>query len=234
MPKHILFVIFIVLAVKGHSQNKLDTKVNSIGISVPIIWNNSNGIYYSLGKRREPEGKSISYGSNVNYARSIYKNFFGVIGIGYFKQTFDIDRPFKFESQIQLLFTTTNYTYDNIHLLGGVGYNILINKSLSFNLKSTYNHYLSFRQVYNLNYGGTDSFQINHKSLPLGSVINFSIGSQKKISRKLSIGIEMCIPILTQWKKDEIFYEYDYSNDTQQIASNKFSIGTNISCNYHF
>ena len=39
-----------------------------------------------LGSPRYPSGKVISYGININHCRTIYKNIFGIIGIGYFKQ----------------------------------------------------------------------------------------------------------------------------------------------------
>jgi len=57
-----LFVILILLSAKGYSQKKAAYKVSALGISVPVIWNNSNGIYYSLGNRQEPTGKSLAMG----------------------------------------------------------------------------------------------------------------------------------------------------------------------------
>ena len=82
-------LLFVLLFNDGFSQvNKKQN--NSIGISVPIIWNNSNGVYYSLGSRKEPMGKSVSYGININYRKVVYKGWFGGIGAGYFKQAFNI------------------------------------------------------------------------------------------------------------------------------------------------
>ena len=61
MSKHIYFIFLLVFTLVGNAQVKKELG-NTIGISIPVIWNNSNGIYYSTGNRREPSGKAMSYG----------------------------------------------------------------------------------------------------------------------------------------------------------------------------
>ena len=91
MPKHILFVILIVLTVEGYSQNKVDNKVNVIGVSVPVIWNKTTIFNsYSGARAKNITGEAISNGINLNYSRTIYKSFFAKVGVGYFKQKFGI------------------------------------------------------------------------------------------------------------------------------------------------
>lgn len=63
---------------------------------------------------------------------------------------------------------------------------------------------------------------------------NFNIGAEKSITKKIYIGIDALVPISTHRDNDEIFIKYGYSDDTQQIAKNKLSIGTVISYYYHF
>lgn len=61
-----------------------------------------------------------------------------------------------------------------------------------------------------------------------------SMGIEKNISRRFSIGLDGTIPLLTHWNNDEMFFKNNYYDHAQQIGRNKFSIGTIISCNYHF
>lgn len=68
----------------------------------------------------------------------------------------------------------------------------------------------------------------------IGSTIITSIAIEKAISRKFSIGLDVLLPVWTHWNNDGVFIKYDYSNNTQQIAQNKFSIGSSVSYNYHF
>jgi len=54
------------------------------------------------------------------------------------------------------------------------------------------------------------------------------------ITTKISIGVDVLIPLVTKWKNDEIFYESLWGYDAEIIAENKFSTGAVISCKYHF
>lgn len=70
-----VFIILLALPVKAFHQDKKDY-LKAIGISIPDIWNNSYGINYSTGNRREPTGIATIYGINVNYSRFVFKNIF--------------------------------------------------------------------------------------------------------------------------------------------------------------
>src|ERR1035437_5185050 len=120
MTKQLLFICLLTLTLKGYSQTEKN-KINNIGISIPIIWNNSEATYYRLGSPHYPNGNAISYGLNINYSRALYKSFYGKIGVGYFKQTFGIKRPFNYDSPIQFGWATRSYNYYNAHLYGGSG-----------------------------------------------------------------------------------------------------------------
>lgn len=224
-------MFLISLAFSSYSQGK-NEKLSTVGISIPLIWNNSEAIFYRLGSPMYPSGKAISYGININYSRTIYKNLYGIIGVGYFKQKFGIIRPFNYDSPDRFGFATDSYSYYNAHLFGGLGYKLTAGKTVAIIGNITYNQLYSFRQKY-INRSPVPS-QINHKSISIGRMINMSVGIEKNISRKISIGLDATIPLSTHWNNDEMFYKNEYSNDTQQIGRNKFSIGTIISCNYHF
>ncbi len=223
----------MVLSAEGYSQNKVENKVNAIGVSGPVIWNNSNGVYYSLGNRREPSGNAISYGANIHYSHFFYKNLFFIGGIGYYKQRFKIQRPFNYNSPFEPIFQTQSYSYDNIHLTGGLGFQKQLKDGLYLNIVATYNSLNSFREKYVLNKEyGTE--QINKKSIPVGHSINIGSGLEKMISKKVSIGFDLVLPVYSKWNNDGIFYKYNRSDDEQQVARTRFALGANISCYYQF
>ena len=232
MAKQLLFICLLTLTLKGYSQTEKN-KINNIGISIPIIWNNSEATYYTLGSPKYPGGKGISYGLNINHSRTIYKNLFAIIGIGYFKQVFGIHRPFNFDNPFNLGYFTESYQYDNIHLLGSLGYRKKLNKNLFVKGTITYNWLNSFRQKYILN-KEYKNWQINRESMSIGRMISLNIGLERKITKKISWGLDALLPISTHWNDDKIFIKYYYSENSQQIGRNKFSIGTAISCNYNF
>ena len=226
-----VFIFLIALPVKGYPQTNKD-KLNAIGISIPIIWNNSEATYYQSGSPTYTSGKAISYGINMNHSRTIYKKLYVIIGVGYFKQTFGIIRPFDYDSPNKFGYATDSYSYYNTHLYGGLGYKLTAGKTVAIIGNITYNQLFSFKQEY-INRSPVPS-QINHESISIGRMINMSMGIEKNISRRFSIGLDGTIPLLTHWNNDEMFFKNNYYDHAQQIGRNKFSIGTIISCNYHF
>ncbi len=177
MTKQLIIIVLLVLSFKGYSQNETH-KSNSIGISIPIIWNNSEATFYSLGNRKEPTGKGMSYGININYSRTVYKNLFGVLGIGYFRQVFGIERPFNYITPdgTKPMVYTKAYIYNTVHLIAGIGYQKKLNGVLSVKGIASYNWYNSYRQKYSPGNVFVGNSQINHKSIALGNMINLSMG----------------------------------------------------------
>jgi len=71
--KYLLLVFLLSLSLKDYAQAE-NNKIRTIGISIPIIWNNSEATFYRLGSPIDPSGKAISYGININYSGTIFKN----------------------------------------------------------------------------------------------------------------------------------------------------------------
>jgi hypothetical protein len=234
MKKLLLLLCVLTFLGKGKAQSQRE-KTNSLSIYIPTIWNNSEATFYSLGNRKTPTGKAVSYGVNLNYSKTIYKGLYAMIGAGYFRQSFNIRRPFHFDSPFQPIYSTQFYDYDNILMTVGVGYKKKIGHTAFINFRIDYNRVHSFRQKYTLlNKSDYNTFQVNRKSINMGQMFNASLGIEKYINDKFSIGADLLLPIYTKWNDDEIFFEYEYSNDTQQIARNKSSIGATIAFYYHF
>jgi hypothetical protein len=212
---------------------------NIIGFSIPILHNNSNGVFYSLGNKKEPTGNALSYGLNLNYSRLIYKNWVASVGVGYFKQSFNIIRPFYFDGDTltNLLYSTKKYDYYCLILNVGFGYRYTLNEKLKLNGFASINLLNSFKQKYTpTGYSGFEhkKVQTNKKSLQIGYIVNISPGIEYILSKKICVGADVIIPVKTKWKNDEIFIKSFFGDDSQKIAENRFSIGTMLSCKYHF
>ena len=234
----ILILLFVFPFNFCFSQNKPGSK-NILGVSVPLMLNNSNGVYYSLGNRKEPIGNAVSYGINFNYTRTIYKGWFASVGLGYFKQSFSINRPFYFsgDTLTNLLYSTKRYNYHCLTVNAGFGYRYTLNSRLKLNGMASFNLFNSFKQKYTpMGYSGFEhkKIQINNKSLQIGYMLNITPGLEYFVSKRVSIGADIILPVITKWKKDEVFIKSSFGNDSQKIAKNRFSIGTVLSCKYHF
>lgn len=203
-----------------------------VAVSFPIIFNNSQATYYTLGSPQYPTGQGVSYGVNINYSRFISSNFYGVVGIGYLKQVFGISRPFHFSSPFEPIYHTKTYNYSNIHLSLGIGYRKQLYDRLGLKAEVSFNSLHSYRQKYKNK--ENQIWQVNKKSFFLGSMVNVAVGLEHQITPKISFGTDVLFPIIIKWKDDEIFFKYDGSDDSQQIARNKFSIGAVLLVKYHF
>ena len=134
-------------------------------------------------------------------------------------------------SPVEPIYSTQSYSYNNLQLTGGLGYQKKMRNDFLLNIACTYNWLNSFTQKYVVNKEyGTE--QHNNKSIPIGHTINVSSGISKNISKNISIGLDLILPVYTHWKDDIIFYKYDYADDTQIIARTKFSLGANLSFFY--
>jgi hypothetical protein len=235
MVKHLSTILLLAFSMKGYTQTQ-DSKLKAIGVSIPVIFNNSEGTYYQLGNRVKATGKAVSYGLNITHSRTIYKNLYGIAGIGYFKQSFGIKRPFDYAApdSTKPLVYTKKYNYNSMHFIIGLGYKVTINESMAFKGSMTYNLFSSFSQKYVTDSYSAGTKQLNKKSIGIGNIISATAGAELKIDRKISVGFDLIIPLSTMWNDDKTFFNYGYADNTQQIGKTKSSLGAAIICNYHF
>lgn len=229
---------FILLSPICSAQIKTYKK-NGIAISIPLILNNSNGVYYSLGNKQKPSGTKFSHGVSLNYSMQLYKNWFGSIGVGYFKQSFNISRPFEFDGDTvtNLLYSTKMYNYHCFVYNGGLGYSYSLNNKIKINGQASFNLFSSFRQNYTpIRYSGSEhkNTQTNTLNMQIGYMINISAGLEYFITNKTSVGADLLVPFITKWNDDEVFTKSFFGTDSQIIAENRFSVGTALSFKYHF
>jgi hypothetical protein len=143
MSKSFLLILSTIAALNGFPQKE---KVNSLVISTPIIFNNSEATFYRLGWSQNPSGNGISYGLNVGYERSMLHNVYLIVGIGYFRQSFAISRPFDVRLVTAALYHTESYHYHSVHYFGGIGYRNRLSDAIVGKGEIVYNQLQSFRQ----------------------------------------------------------------------------------------
>ena len=105
-------------------------------LSIPVIYSkievaNNWSPPTAINRKNQFDGTSLGYGVNVNYSfhpSFIIKNQYILlnIGVGYFKQQFDIERPFDYVSPLQPIFYTDYYSYHCWQMLVGLSYKYTI------------------------------------------------------------------------------------------------------------
>lgn len=221
----------LLLSISIHAQKPRE---NSIGVSGLGMRSSSEALYFSLGSPKRPNSKTTNYGVNVNYSRRIYKEFYGMLGVGYFKQSFSIVRPFRYTEPIEVLRHTKSYSYRNLYLLAGIKYKrTIINENYKVQGGINYSYLHSYQQNYRVN-GSNNLQQTNNVSLPLCDIISLDIGIERKFGKRFSIELDGMLPFYVKWRMDDMFFRYDYSEDSQRAAINNFSIGSMFSVLYHF
>jgi hypothetical protein len=229
--KKILLVLFLLIPYAicfSQSKNK-----GGIGVSIPVIWNNSEATYYQASGPRTPSGSAISFGTTLEYNKKISKKIFVEIGIGFYRQLFGIKRPFYYVTpdSTKPIIYTTHYFYDNLHFLIGCGYYKKVWNNSEIQTKMIFNIYNSFRQRYAQTYFPGIN-EVYKKSLNIGGDIMYCLGLEKHFGKKISLGGTLNVPIYTFWKSDPLFYNLGYSATETRIAKNRFSMGLSLTVYY--
>ncbi|AHM60783.1 hypothetical protein D770_12645 [Flammeovirgaceae bacterium 311] len=212
----------------------------NISISTPVIWStfqvpNNWSPPTAVHRQNEFNGTAAGHGVNITYSfkapiliKSEHLQF--VIGGGYFKQRFDIIRPFDYVSILLPIFYTHHYSYYSLQGILGVTYNHSIGKNWFLSGNLSYNWLYTFRQEYtpSSNHGYGKLTQVNKDFKDFGNMLNFSAGINRKFGTRLSLGVHILAPLHTRWRNDRIFK--DNPNTTY---SPKSSLGSQLSVTYH-
>jgi hypothetical protein len=218
-----------------------------ISISQLFIWNKTT-VYdiYSGARAGNKTGKAWSNGVNLNYSRTLHKNFYAKIGIGYFKQKFGIHRGFDFEQPVastNLFYTTKYYTYHSLNYFGGIGYNKLFSKNhgkilpknSGLRFLAIYSFYSTYKQEFKHDFDGNlfgnPNPQIRKDSYSHGNSIVLQAGINRPIIKNFAIGLDLLFPIYNKWRKDRIFREN--MNEFHDSDLSNFSIGTSFNLIYN-
>ncbi len=231
VKKAILLLAVLTLFQNSFGQQR--KKNNQIGLSIPLIMNNTKILNVYSGARAEYlSGNAISYGININYSLDLFKSVYAIAGFGYFKQSFGVERPFDFngDTVTNFLYYTKKYSYGNINWLLGLGYKYDIDKNFAFSGSLLFNGLHSIKQLYTpTSYSGYQykNVQSETNSFSFGQMVSLNIGAVRRVGDKFSIGSDLVLPVYTHWRKDNIFRE----NNTEYYHS-KFGIGLSLSVKY--
>jgi hypothetical protein len=212
---------------------------SNLSFSVPGIWSEvklkDNWTPSTAPNYKEyNSGSSMGYGINLHYSFQPKfllnnKNIYIHIGTGYFKQQFNVTRPFDYNSPAELIFYTDHYSYHCWQGLVGMSYNYPLKKNYFLMGALSYSFQYSFRQEYTPTYStGTNFFtQVNHDKINFGKVVSLNVGLNKYLGRKLFLGLYLVAPFYIRWRNDKIF-----RNDPITYYHPKFSLGTFLSVAY--
>jgi len=217
-------------AFTAQAQNGFTLTVPAIYSNVTIKdnWTPPTAINY----KEYLSGTSLGYGVNLNYsfrpAFIIKDNRFLLnVGVGYFQQCFDIRRPFDYSSVLFIIYYTDNYVYHCLNLSVGLTYNLPLGIRYFLTGNLSYYQQSSYKQEYTPDFGYAT--QTNNNQINFGKMLNLSIGINRKLADRFSVGLNILIPVLVQWRNDKIF-----KDDPSTFYSPTFSLGTSISATYHF
>lgn len=214
-------------------------KVNELGITGTYIWNKTTIFnVYSGARAKNITGEAFSSGFNLNYSRTIYKNFFARVGVGLFNQRFEIVRPFDFDqipAGTKILFSTNYYTYSTLNYLGGGGYNWRLRK-YNLRLFGLYNFFRTYKQEFKSNANdiftstyGIANPQIRKDKYTFGHSFLMQVAIKRNFGKNFGVELSAVLPVYTRWRKDEIFKE-----DTNEFYSPDASFGGAFSFIYQF
>ncbi|MET0635304.1 MAG: hypothetical protein ABWZ25_04715 [Chitinophagaceae bacterium] len=241
MKAHTPFVLTIFLvSIKSSSQ---PIKISEFGISQLFLWNKT-AIFdaYSGARSSRKTGQAWSYGTNINYSHSFYKNVYANIGLGYFHQRFGIHRGFDFEEPTTatgLFYNTDNYSYKTLQYFGGLGYSKRIarqNKKIipgnsEIRLLVLYNIFNTYQQMFQHEFEGNflnnPNPQIRKSKYYYGSSLTVKGGLVSPVVKRIKVGIDLVVPVYNRWRKDAIFRE-----DPDKYHGTDFSFGTSINFIY--
>lgn len=223
MRPQLISITFLFISYWSIAQNK---KHNEWSVSVPIVWSKAE-ITNVYGPSRQIGGSAWSYGVNTFYSRIIYKGLFAKTGLGYFKQSFGIQRPFDYPGPTQPLYTTRSYHYHSWHFIIGLGYLIELEKTSSLKSTVTYNIYQSFKQTYKPQTQNPPL--VNKDQFHFGRSVIFSAGFCQKVDERISLGLDLLLPVYTRWRMDKQFRE-----NTNEYYGPEKIIGLAISGSYKF
>lgn len=225
-----IIVIFILFSFVSYGQK-------SFSVFVPTIWNDvkvkDNWTPSTAPNYKEYlEGSAFGYGINLNYSFQPGfiikdKHFSLNVGVGYFKQKFNVTRPFDYSSPFEPIYRTDYYSYDCWQASIGLTYTYTFNKKYFLLASLSYVTLQSFKQEYTPLNGF--STQENSNQIDFGKILPLSVGLNRYLGNQFSLGLNIVAPFYTRWRNDRIFRD-----DSSTFSKPDFSLGASVNMTYHF
>jgi len=221
------------LSLTAYGQNSLTLSTHAIHSNVEVSnnWSPPTAVH----RKNQFDGTALRYGADLKYS---FRPAFLIrdprvrltVGAGYFKQRFDLERPFNYASPLEPIFYTDQYSYHCWQWEVGLAYNYPLSKSYSLSGNLSYGGQESFRQEYTptSNHGYGNLTQTEYEKLDFGNMAKLEVGISRNLGSRLSLGVHAVVPLYTRWRNDEIF-----GDDPSEFSRPKFSIGSALSITYH-
>jgi len=213
---------------------------SSFTLSLPLIYSklempNNWSPSTAINRQNQFNGSTVGTGITLVYSfRPTFiikdKHISMNVGVGYFKQGFDIQRPFDYVSPAKPIFYTDYYSDHCLSWSLGVSYKYSLGANYFLTGNITYGLLSSFRQDYTPTYSvvGTGYFtQTNYNRIDFGNMLMLAIGINRNISDCLSLGFNVIAPVYSRWRNDKIF-----KDDPSTSYGPKFSLGSSLSIAY--
>lgn len=180
------------------------TELNELSFVLPVMYNKTT-VTNVYGPTRSISGTGISYGSGIQYKRTISRNIYVKLGVGFFAQNFSLRRPYNDDDFVALLRTTRSYSYYCLERQLGLGYSTSIKNRYVFDVSANYHMYNSFRQRYSSrDYQNTTITKYQYR---FASMVSLMPSLQRKLSETMAVSGGLILPLYTSWKKDPRFDE---------------------------
>jgi hypothetical protein len=211
----LLFILFICSTSFGQTKKSLeisfigryDRHANYVSNFAGRVYNDTNRLY------------GTSYGANGIFRRQITKTYSVYMGIGFYQLRVDKIRgpiPFNIlatrtarnidydDGMTNLLYSTSQYHYNNVAITIGFDKEFLQKRTLRFDIAGEIIGYKTLAQKYRLMNGS--KYYITHNNKPLELGININPGVIKEYT-KFYLRPSLIIPIYQNLKGDKVFYE---------------------------
>jgi hypothetical protein len=217
MPKLFFSLIAVVLTIITSGQSK-----KAIELSLLTRYDqHANYVSNFAGRAHNDTYKlyGTSYGINALYRQYITKSYSVYVGAGYYRLAIDkirgplplgipgtrTARNIDYDDGItKLLYSTSEYYYNDIAFTVGMSKTLMINDRLHFDLAAEGVGLQTFSQRYGLFDGSRKYTTQNTKPLELG--INVTAGFVKEFN-KFYVRPALLIPVYQNLKGDKVFYE---------------------------
>jgi hypothetical protein len=214
-PASALFILFICSTSFGQAKKSLevsfigryDKHANYVSNFAGRAYNDTNRLY------------GTSYGVNGIFRRQIAKTYAVYFGIGFYQLRVDKIRgpmPFNIpgtrtgrnidydDGMTNLLYSTTQYHYNNLAVTIGLDKVFLLKKNFMFDVSGEIIGYKTISQKYRLL--RSSMYYRTHNDKPLEIGININPGVIKEY-RKFYLRPSLIIPVYQNLKGDKVFFE---------------------------
>lgn len=217
MKKSALLSLILLICNSSFGQSKKGIEISFIGRydrHANYVSNFAGRVYNDTIKLY-----GTNYGVNIIYREKIAKTISAYFGVGYYRLNIDkIKGSNRFvpsvprsvrnidysDDSTRLLYSTSQYYYDNLSITIGLDRMLTIKKDLNFCIGAEVIIYKTFAQKYRLFKGS--NYYITHNSKPLELGINLNGGVIKEF-RKFYLRPSFIIPVYQILKGDKVFYE---------------------------